>query len=148
MKQFHTLLQMLCSCLSLYGNVIKKFQKSDLYDSNIRLCLKILKMGSITFFGEFHIGTGTEAIFFSDHTDFFLPLAIGHLSCRVLKVCDLSTISQRPYLLGSSTLGHLFSNPWMKFENLLPFFPLNREKVSVQMWTFFEECYWPYFQNF
>ena len=65
-------------------------------------------MGSITFFGEFHIGTGTEAIFFSDHTDFFLPLAIGHLSCRVLKVCDLSTISQRPYLLGSSTLDHLF----------------------------------------
>ena len=108
--------------------MIKKFQKSDLYDSNIRLCLKILKMGSITFFGEFHIGTGTEAIFFSDHTDFFLPLAIGHLSCRVLKVCDLSTISQRPYLLGSSTLGHLFSNPWMKFENLLPFFPPKQRK--------------------
>ena len=83
-------------------------------------------MGSITFFGEFHIGTGT------DHTDFFLPLAIGHLSCRVLKVCDLSTISQRPYLLGSSTLGHLFSNPWMKFKNLLPFVFLNREKIFVR----------------
>ena len=58
----------------------QEISKSDIYDSNIRLCLKILKMGSITFFGEFHIGTGTEAIFFSDHTDFFLPLAIGHLS--------------------------------------------------------------------
>ena len=54
-------------------------------------------MGSITFFGELHIGTGTEAIFFSDHTDFFLPLAIGHLSCRVLKVCDLSISTGKLY---------------------------------------------------
>ena len=51
MKYSQSFLQLLCSCLSLLGKVIK-IQQSNLYvTSNFRLWLTILKMGSITFFG-------------------------------------------------------------------------------------------------
>ena len=150
MKYSQSFLQLLCSCLSLLGKVIK-IQQSNLYvTSNFRLWLTILKMGSITFFGGCsHWNRDRSNILFRS-TDFILALAIDHLSCRVLKVWNLSTIFQRPYLLGGSTSGHLFLNPWHEVgkSSLLPFVSLTREKVSVQIWTFFEKSYWPHFQYF
>ena len=105
MKYSQSFLQLLCSCLSLLGKVIK-IQQSNLYvTSNFRLWLTILKMGSITFFGGCsHWNRDRSNILFRC-TDFNLALAIGHLSCRVLNYF------QRPYLLVGTTSGHLFLHP-------------------------------------
>ena len=145
MKYSQSFLQLLCSCLSLLGKVIK-IQQSNLYvTSNFRLWLTILKMGSITFFGGCsHRNRGRSNILFRC-TDFNLALAIGHLSCRVLKVWNLSTTSRDHTYWGALLQVTCFYIPGMKLENLLPFLSLNREKVSLQMWTFFEESYWLHF---
>ena len=90
--------------------------------------LKILKMGSLE---SVHIGIGPEAMFSSDHTDFILPLATGHLSCMVFKVCTLSIIFQNPYLVKGYASGDFFLNPWHEVGKSSSFFSVNREKVSV-----------------
>ena len=68
MKYSQSFLQLLCSCLSLLGKVIK-IQQSNLYvTSNFRLWLTILKMGSITFFGECsHWNRDRNNILFRSH---------------------------------------------------------------------------------
>ena len=136
----------LCSCLSLLTKVIKKIKKSYLYvNFKFGSWLKILKLGSITFFGECsHRNRDRRNILFRSHwlhssTSYRPSILQGPEGVKFI-ILPETIPTGRLYLRS----GHLFLNTWHEVGKCLSlFFPQTEKKW---MWIFFEETYWPHFR--
>ena len=106
---------------------------------------KILKIGSITFFGECsHWNRDRSNILFRSHwlhssTSYRPSILQGPEGVKFI-ILPETIPTGRLYLRS----GHLFLNTWHEVgKSLSLFFPQTEKKW---MWIFFEETYWPHFR--